>query len=318
MACARGAVLGACSGFAPVRIRRRPTQLPVERRGALRPSASLRDLGHGCRNAGSNGGFPALFYRQPVAGGVPTLSVETLPTSMLGSTTLGAAPPSVSPAPEGAHWTVRPVVRDPSGGIHVVHPSAPGTSSRVWKPPTSMTGAAALNARGEAIDGARGPWRNGTWRDLLDFVPDGTLAPGQTLWTHDLNDEGAIFVSASTPEAPPNAAGSDLGVPGLLLPVEVRQRQAKEDGTFGDFQIASSLRPTRWLYAFPNGQFSGLATDPDRVRVVLPPVLLGLPSSPTVKVRYHRCRGNTDWRNQRQSRPHNAAWRRDAGCQSCY
>ena len=99
-----------------------------------------------------------------------------------------------------------------------MHPPEPGTSSRVWKASASLAGAAALNARGEAIDGAHGLWRNGCWHDLLDFVPEGTLAPGQTIWTHDLNDEGVVFVSVAAEETSPNSPEGQAAGAAVLPP----------------------------------------------------------------------------------------------------
>jgi hypothetical protein len=65
--------------------------------------------------------------------------------------------------------------------------------------------------------------------------------------------------------------------------VEVEQKKINADGTVGDFETVTEIRPTRWFDAFNGNSFVGLANDRDRVRIKLPESLLSMSTPPTIK-----------------------------------
>jgi hypothetical protein len=75
-------------------------------------------------------------------------------------------------------------------------------------------------------------------------------------------------------------SNSDRSV--YLLPVEIEQKKINADGTVGDFESVTEIRPTRWFDAFNSNSFVGLAHDRDRVRIKLPNFLLSMSTPPPV------------------------------------
>lgn len=110
-------------------------------------------------------------------------------------------------------------------------------------------------------------------------IASGTLAsveitnPGPAA-THGIHVAGQTLVLQ-----PPMVANQRTVL--SLLPVEIEQKRINPDGTVGDFERVTEIRPTRWLDAFNGSNFVGLSNDRDRIRVVVPESLSSGP--PIVK-----------------------------------